>query len=264
MRILTIIDTSRGTAQTVRTACRLGKTGDSAIEVLPLLDLHDQQDYTTVKERVAAAAAETETTPAILTPQKNMTRRRLARFAKAYDLCVVGTHDGLGIRDFLMGDEFVRMAQYIETPTLVVRGAPEFQRVLWRIPFAPMAPGHERIMCRFLKITGAPVTLFLARPRATMYGYDRHEADDPAVRGTDEQGFVAEIRKRIHAATGYLPDYLVRTGIPEEVLLAEALSGGYDLIAVSARRRRGLGRLLADDLPYYVALHASVSVLMMH
>lgn len=264
MRILTIIDASRGSAQTILTACRLGKNGDSAVEVLPLLDLHDQQGYAAVKEKVAAAAAETATAPKILPPQKSMNRRRLERFAKDYDLCVLGTHEGLGLSDFLLGDEFVRMAHYIETPTLIVRGAPEFRRVLWRIPFAPIAPGHERIVCQFLKRTGAQVSLFLARPRATMYRYYGHETDDPAVRGTDEQGFVAEIRKRIHAETGYLPDYLVRTGIPEEALLAEALSGGYDLIAVSARRRRGIGRLLADDLPYYVALHAPLSVLMMH
>ena len=263
MRILTIVDASRGSAHPIRTACRLGKSGDHTIEILPLLDLNDQQAYAAIKERVTVAAAETSTAPTLLTPQKSMNRRRLERFAKGYDLCVVGTHDGLGLKAFVLGDEFVRMAHYLETPTLVVRGAPEFRRILWRIPFAPLTPGHENIMCQLSKLTGAQLTLFLARPRATMYAY-RHETDESAVRTIDKQGFVAEIRERVHAETGHLPDYLVRTGIPEEVLLAEVLSGDYDVIAVSARKRRGLGRLLADDLPYYVALHAQISVLMMH
>lgn len=263
IRILTAIDASRESAHAIRLSCRLAQQGAAPPVVLPVVDPRNPVDRTAIDELIAAAARETGIAPTISTDTRPINRKLLAQLARDYDLCVIGTHDGLRFSDFVLGDRMVRLTRAVETPTLVVRGQLDVRRVLWRIPFAPVEPRHERSMCQLLNLTQASVSLFLVRPRASMYAFDRDDTDHDTVRAIDQHGFIAEIRKRMHAETGSLPDYVIRTGIPEEVLLAEAQSGNYDLIAVSARKRGGIGKWFADDLPYYVALHAPVSVLML-
>lgn len=263
MRVLTAIDGSREATHALRLSCRLAQQGAVAPVVLPVVDPRKPDERAAVDELVAAIARDTGITPTTAADTRPISRKLLALLARDYDLCVIGTHDGLGFSDFMLGDRMIRLARRVETPTLIVRGELELRRVLWRIPFAPVGPRHEHSMCRLLDLTRASVSLFLARPRASMYAFDRDGGDGNAVRAIDQHGFIAEIRKRLHAQTGYLPDYIIRSGIPEEVLLAEAQANDYDLIAVSARKRRGIGKWFADDLPYYVALHAPVSVLML-
>lgn len=263
IRLLTAIDASRGSTHAIHVSCRLAQHGPAVHDILPLVDPRNATDRATLDQWIAAAARETGAAPRVLTENRVVDRRRLARLARDYDLCIIGTHDGLRIADFVLGDRMVRLARAIETPVLVVRDKLDVRRILWRIPFAPVEARHKRCMCQLLNLTQASVSLFLARPRTSMYAFDRDEADHDPVRRSDELGFIGEIRERIHAQTGQLPDHVIRTGIPEEVLLAEAESGFYDLIAVSARARRGVGRLFADDLPYNVALHAPISVLIL-
>ena len=129
MRILTAIDASRESVHALRMSCQLVPR-DVPPVVLPVINAQNPIDRAAIDESIAAVTREMGVAPTVLPETRPVNRKLLAQLAQDYDLCVLGTHDGLRLRDFVFGDRLVRLAWRLATPTLVVRGKSDVRRIL--------------------------------------------------------------------------------------------------------------------------------------
>jgi len=89
---------------------------------------------------------------------------------------------------------------------------------------------------------------------ATLLGVVEQKAERPQIEGALQEG-------ERWLAGGPPPRTVVREGHAAEQILAEAGEGGYELVVVGARGRRGITRFLLGSTSERVARHAQQSVL---
>jgi len=263
IRILTATGGSRHAARAVRLSCLLAREGAAHVTVLTVTDPRELLKPDDVLRRAQSTAAEVgvEIETQIRAGPPAPVIRTEAHCG--YDLMVIGARGTRSLRDFLLGENAVQLVKRLVVPTLVVRRRANIKRILWRLPFGSVETAHERLICHVVTLMRAQLTLFMVQPQATMFGYHRDfPLQDPAL-VCETEGFLGKLRERIKNETGHECGCLVRTGIPEEIVLDEAARGGYDLIAVSVKRRRRISQWFTEDLPYRIARSAPVSVLLL-
>jgi nucleotide-binding universal stress UspA family protein len=86
--------------------------------------------------------------------------------------------------------------------------------------------------------------------------------DDVDTRRRDAEEYLAPIAAGLRAR-GVETTWEIRTGRPEEEILAAARTAGADLIAMSTHGRSGLGRLLFGSVAEQVLRHAEMPVFLM-
>ena len=166
------------------------------------------------------------------------------------DLIVLGTHGREGAERFLMGSFAEMLFHRSRVPVLAVHegAALEPRRLLVPSNAEPYADKALRYGWLLARAFGADVTVL-------------HVADSP------ERLPAAEERSRLHVETafgGSLPPGLTLTGAAGEArreIEAEALGGGYDLVALSSHRRDQLSDLALGTTAERLLRHCRLPVL---
>jgi len=263
IKILTATGGSRHAERAVCLGCRLAHAQTAGLTALTVEDPDESTPLERVRNKTMEVARHFETmiTLAHSAGRPDQVIRDMA--LQGYDLLVIGARGMQSVHDIFLGRNAIRLVKNLPVSTLVVRKNDTVKQILWRIPRGPIDDKHLALITYIVKTLQADLTLLDVQPSAILYGR-RRGANVSAIDPCEPDGRLGRLRSRIAEATGRAVACHVRTGIPEEVILNEATIGNYDLVAVSARPRRGFGKLFTEDLPYRVARNIPVSVLLLH
>ena len=262
IKILSAAGGSKHADRAVRLSCKLAAAHLAELTVLTIDDPDEINPIDQVRSTAMELAQNTNIKIELLsfTGHPDQVIRDTA--LKGYDLLVIGAR-GLHIaQDFFLGRNAIRLVKDLPVATLVVRKNETIKQILWRIPRGPVDEKYIKLVMHIVNTLQADLTLLEVEPSAYLFG--RRQPANQSVSDCKGAGvYLNQLRSRLQEATGRQISCRVRSGIPEEVILDEAAVGGYDLVAVSALPRRGLGRLFFENLPYRVARNIPVSVLLL-
>lgn len=263
IRILAATGGSRHAERAVRLSCRLARVPATQLTVLTVEDPDEAAPLEQVRSRAMETARQfgTGITLTRVTGHPDQVIRETA--LAGYDLLVIGARGLRSMQDFFLGRNAIRLVRNLPIPTLIVRRTDTVRRILWRIPRGPVDDKHLTLITHFVSALQADVTLLDVEPSAVLFGRRRGTGPD-ALGPCEPGGRLDQARSHLAATTARTVACRVRTGIPEELILDEAAIGNHDLVAISARPRRGLGKLFVEDLPYRVARNIPVSVLLLN
>lgn len=263
IKILTATGGSKHAERAVRLSCRLAHAQAARLTALTVEDPDEATPLEDVRNRTKEVAQQYEATPTLVhsAGRPDQVIRNTAK--EGYDLLVIGARGRHSMQDFFLGRNAIRLVKNLPVSTLIVRKNDTVKQILWRIPRGPIDEKHLALIIHIVNTLQAELTLFYVEPSAILFGH-RRGANLTATGPCEPEGQLGSLRSRISEATGRTCACCVRTGIPEEVILDEAAIGNYDLVAVSARRRHGLGKLFTEDLSYRVARNIPVSVLLLN
>jgi nucleotide-binding universal stress UspA family protein len=139
------------------------------------------------------------------------------------------------------------------------------KRVLVPLDGSPLA---EAIIPFLVEIAGPlDMSIVLLRvlepvPIAVVEGVRQTMVDISEARRRDAEAYLASVAATLKAR-GISSSYEVRTGRPDEQIVAAARELSAHLVAMSTHGRSGLGRLLFGSVAEQVLRHAEVPVFMM-
>jgi len=263
IKILTASGGSRQAERAVRLSCELAHKQIAKLTVLTVTDSEEATPRERVQKRTIEIAQLYNTDVALLHAAGQPDQIIRATALEGYDLLVIGARGLHSMQDFFLGRNAVHLVKNLPVSTLVVRKKDTIKQILWRVARGSVDEKHFTLVTHISNSLQADVTLLDVEPSAILFGH--RQSNDPDMSEPYEpDGRLAQLQSRIHKSTGRTVTCRVRTGIPEEVILDESAIGNYDLVAVSVQRRRGLGKLFSEDLPYQVARNIPVSVLLLY
>jgi nucleotide-binding universal stress UspA family protein len=139
-----------------------------------------------------------------------------------------------------------------------------YKRALVPLDGSPLAEAVIPFLMEIASPLGMSIVLIRVREPIPQIVGDgvRHALLDAAVaRERDTEDYLASIAATLRAR-GVVVSYAIRSGRPDEEIVAAAREAGADLIAMSTHGRSGLGRLLFGSVAEQVLRHADVPVLM--
>ncbi len=259
IKILSATGGSRHAERAVHLACRL-ITGKSELTVLTVSDSDEETLVKPVQDN-ASLIAQQHNTPVRLAHMSGVPERIIRNEAKkGFDLLVIGARGLHSVQDFFLGRNAIRLVRSLPVSTLVVRKKDSISHILWRVASGPIKQREVELIIHIIIAMQADITLLDVKPDARLFG-QRHDPVPGSGNVYKPGKKLTRLKTYLQESTGHDISCRVRRGIPEEVILDEASIGNYDLVAVSAQTRRGLGKLFAEDLPYRIARNVPVSVL---
>ena len=263
IKILTATGGSRHAERAVSLSCRLARNKSAKITALTVDDPDETISLEHIRNMTTTVAQENDTVMKLqhATGHPDLVIRETA--LQGYDLLVIGARGLHSIQDFFLGRNAIRLVKNLPVSTLVVRRQDTAKHILWRIPRGAIDEKQIALMGHIVRTLKADLTLLDVQPTAILFKH-RQDVALSATDSCDSDGRLGQLRARINQVTGTQAACRLRRGIPEEVILDEAAMGNYDLVAVSVQRRRGLGKLFAEDLAYRIARNMPVSVLLLN
>jgi len=260
IKILTATGGSKQAERAVRFSCRLAQSKTTRLTALTVVDPDEATPLDQVSKRTMDVAQQSGTMITLTHAAGHPYRVIRETALQGYDLLTIGARGLQSVQDFFLGRNAIRLIKNLPLPTLVVRKKDTARHILWRIPRGPIDEKHLGLIVHFVNTLQADLTLLDVQPKVMLFGHRQNAMQN----ATELSERLLQLRSSINDATGKEATCRIRTGIPEEVILDEAAIGNYDLVAVSAQPRRGLGKLFAENLPYRVARNIPVSVLLLN
>jgi len=263
IKILTATGGSKHAERAVRFSCRLAQGQTTTLTALTVADPDEITPLEQICHKILDIAQRYSATINLMhaSGQPDQVIRQTA--LQGHDLLVIGARGLHSRQDFFLGRNAIRLIKNLPVSTLVVRKKDTARHILWRIPRGPIDARHVELIVHMINTLQADLTILDVEPSAMLFGH-RQTSDMDVVDTCDLPDRVAQLCSKIQAASGKEIAWRIRAGIPEEVILDETAIGNYDLIAVSARPHRGLGKLFGEDLAYRVARNIPVSVLLLN
>lgn len=181
----------------------------------------------------------------------------------ACELIVVGERSQHSLAGRLLAPTVERVIAHMPCPVLIARGQPRpLRRVL--VCESGRAPSVlNRLITRLpllLKYVDELMILHVMSQMAATPGVPgwelRAEAKELIQKHTPEGSLLEDDLARLEQLNVRL-EAKVRHGLVVREILAEARSGGYDLVAIGAHQGKGWERYLLDDLAHEIISHAN-------
>ncbi len=185
-----------------------------------------------------------------------------------YDLVIVGISQGSHLLERLLGSTALRVAEQAPCPVIIVKGqVGPIRRILlcdsgaespsplgrFTVRLAEMMEGEE-------EITILHVMSQISAGPGVRGGQLRASAEELIQEETPEGRLLKRDIQELEQS-GIHPSPKVRHGLVVDEILAEAKTGGYDLVVIGAYRGKGWQRLLLDDLAHKLLVQLDRSVL---
>ncbi|NOZ10412.1 MAG: universal stress protein [Gammaproteobacteria bacterium] len=264
IKILAATGGSRHAERAVRLGCQLTHTRIATLTVLTVEDPKETIALEHIQNKAMEVTQQFGTAVTLVHSAGHPAKViRSAALEGGYDLLVIGARGLHSMQDFFLGRNAIRLVKNLPVSTLITRKTDTVKKLLWRIPRGSINEKHFTLMVHLVNTLKASLTLLDIEPSAILFGH-RQNTNLGMVNTCEVNERLSRLQSRISQATAREVICRTRTGIPEEVILNEAASDSYDLVAISVQPRRGLGKLFAEDLPYRVARNIPISVLLLN
>ncbi len=263
IKILAATGGSRHAERAVRLGCQLTHTRIATLTVLTVEDPKETIALEHIQNKAMEVAQQFETAVTLIHSTGHPAEVIRSAALEGYDLLVIGARGLHSMQDFFLGRNAIRLVKGLPVSTLIARRTDTVKKLLWRIPRGPINKKHFTLMVHIVNTLKASLTLLDIEPSAILFGH-RQNTNLGMINPCEANERLSQLQSRISQATGREVICRTRTGIPEEIILNEAASDSYDLVAISVQPRRGLGKLFAEDLPYRIARNIPISVLLLN
>ncbi|MDY7075995.1 MAG: universal stress protein [Chloroflexota bacterium] len=267
MKILLCTNGSPYTARALEVGVRIAQKTESDTDILVVAERDREQGARRMAE---AAVAELETVGGTVTTLQRAGRmaEEVVRQAKAvpYDLVVIGSRGRRGVVRLLLGSVALHVTDHAPASILIVKGRTlNLAKFLVCSSAGPVSEHTIQFAGRLARALEASVTLLHVMSQLPL-------ADDAV---PDDLGASAEeliqrgSREGTHlnrmldllATEGQAARAVVRHGLVQDEVSAEAREGRYDLLVTGSHITPGLNSRLVDDLSSGILLAANCPVL---
>jgi nucleotide-binding universal stress UspA family protein len=184
------------------------------------------------------------------------------------DLIIMTTHGRSGVTRWTMGSVADKVLRTTNTPLILIHprahGAPPgaIERIVVALDGSELAEAALPLAQRMAQVMKAKVHLVRAVvPPAVIFGAEYLPGALPVLEDIESEArqYVEAVAKTLKAK-GLTTTTEVRTGIPAEVILAEASEPG-DLVVISTHGRSGVDRWFLGSVADAVVRHGDIPVL---
>jgi nucleotide-binding universal stress UspA family protein len=185
---------------------------------------------------------------------------------REYDLVIAGSRGRRGITRFLLGSTAARLARYLQTSLLIVKGQRrELEKILVCTAGAKYGEKDTEMAGRIATLTGASVTILHVMSQLPL----TPEAKIGDLENSTEDILASDAREGIHLRKDLqiLDDLCVRGqakvrhGLVVEEILAEIKEEDYDLVVIGAHIASGLQRFVLNNITEDILLSSDRPVL---